>query len=136
MDCTGMVRAGSVLIDNEERRGDLVAAAMDCHAGRIRVAYGTRGETTRDAFGSPWRVSFVSVAEKDANLLAGLLSGPCVEVASLGSALRGFFSNEEVQLSDLMDVMDAAGIVYEYACADEDGVAGRTEIGQILEGLS
>ena len=51
--------------------------------------------------------------------------------AGLADAIRFYFSQSDTELSDLLDLMDGAGIPYAYACADEGGIVCREEAGAI-----
>lgn len=119
----GCCEQGVVLSD--EHGGDQRVVALGRGPQGTCVLYGTRGEQTRDAFGSAWRVSCVRMDDEGEKGLLRVIGGGSVGYAGLASGLAAYFSHGGAEFSDLLDLMDARGIRYAYACADEGGVVSR-----------
>ena len=123
----GVRREGRIVVIDDERGGDQRIVALERGSASALVLYGTRGEQTRGAFDSDWRISCVRVAEEHVPAAASVLLGMALAGVSLEEALASFFSDGRAEFSDLLDLMDAAGVPYAYACADESGVVSREQ---------
>lgn len=128
MDKIVAVESGRALVSRNVLGADLEAVWVERCGPSRRIIFGTRGASTRDAFDSEWRLSCVAI-ERDAEAsLIGALVGESLESEpkSLEAAV-GRAASRGMQLSDLLDLMDRAGIAYAYACMDERGMACRAE---------
>ena len=126
MGDTGIGLLERCVVLRERRGGDERVVVLERRAAGLLVYYGTRGEQTSEAFGSAWRVSCVRLGEEREAGLVCALHGE-----SSADAIRSYFSQSDTELSDLLDLMDGAGIPYAYACADEGGIVCREEAGAI-----
>ncbi|WP_293819346.1 hypothetical protein [uncultured Parolsenella sp.] len=119
MELVDVLGNGSALL---VRRGDsreaLEIAAVH-RAGGLLVYAKTEGELTCEAFGSPWHVGCAVLNGEAAESLAYGLGDPLEQgVESPIAALARFFLDEDLQLADLLDFLDAQGIPYEYRSFD------------------
>lgn len=129
MGDTGIGLLDRCVVLRERCGGDERVVVLERRAAGLLVYYGTRGEQTSEAFGSAWRVSCVWLGEeREAGLVCALHGESSV---GLADAIRSYFSQSDTELSDLLDLMDGAGIPYAYACADEGGIVCREEAGAI-----
>lgn len=75
----------------------------------------TEGEVTQQAFDAPWHIAAAFVPREHLFALRQLLAGPLNDCeVRLGTLLRILFEDEEVMFTDLLDLMDAAGIPFEF----------------------
>ncbi len=103
------------VVVRRERAGEVTQLALLTRREGALIACRSEGELTQEIFDVAWHVSCVFVVSEHLLALQRLLCGPLGEGAeSLVGALRILFSDAEVQFSDLLDLMDAAGIPYEY----------------------
>lgn len=125
----GIERLGRRMVLSGWREGDRRVVALERRASDVLVFYGTAGMRTGEAFGSEWRVSCARLGEEHVASLARALQNGAD--SCLVDALGAYFSQEGVEFSDLLDLMDSRGIPYGYACADERGVVSREEAAAI-----
>ncbi|WP_333785578.1 hypothetical protein [Parolsenella catena] len=129
MGDTGIGLLERCVVLRERCGGDERVVVLERRAAGLLVYCGTRGEQTSEAFGSAWRVSCVRLGEeREVGLVCALHAESS---AGLADAIRSYFSQSDTELSDLLDLMDGAGIPYAYACADEGGIVCREEAGAI-----
>lgn len=87
--------------------------------GSLVVSEVTRGQTTQQTYGTVGHVHRVAIAPRNEAAFARVLGcrrgGEVARLAELFSGGRAF-------LSDLMDTLDARGVVYAYTSRHEDGV--------------
>ena len=126
---TGIERLGRRIVLSGWREEDRRVVAFERRVSDVLVFYGTAGMRTSEAFGSEWRVSCARLGEEHEASLARVLQNG--GVSRLVDALGVYFSQEGVEFSDLLDLMDARGIPYAYACADERGIVSREEAAAI-----
>ena len=105
---------GTVLV-RRERAGEVMQLAlMEGKEGAL-VLCRTEGEQTLEVYDSPWHVGGVFVGEGSLSALRQMLAGPLGSPAApLADLLRAAFATPAVQFSDLLDLLDAASIPYEY----------------------
>ena len=121
-------RDGKVLVAQREDGADQFMVWVEYCGEEFRIMVGTRGQSTRDAFGSEWRVSCVTFGAPLQGEVVRVLSGDGVE-QGLEEACASYFAGDR-QLSDLLDLLDASGIAYVYAVGDENGVVWRPQPGE------
>lgn len=108
--------------------GEEFGAWVERVGGQSRIVVGTHGQDTRAAFGSDWRMSCVAFDGQVEGAVIRSLVGDASE-QTIERACASYFASDR-QLSDLLDQLDACGVPYVYACADEGGVAWRPEPGE------
>ncbi len=124
------VSSGCEVIARHERVGeDVQFALLERWEGSL-ILCRSEGELTKEIFDAPWHVGAVFVDKERLSCLCRLLAGPLGDGgASLGALLRGALAEENVQFSDLLDLMDAADIPYEYRAFVPDMALFRPERG-------
>ena len=105
--------------EDADELGEVALAASD---DAVRVYLLCSGECVREAYGTAWHVGCVALATGAAERLSKLLGGS----GSLQSDLAAFV-RDGAWLPELLDVLDDAGIPYEYRSIDSVGVLVRME---------
>ncbi len=122
--------SGCEVIARHERAGEVVQFALLERREGSLILCRSEGELTKEIFDAPWHVGAVFVDKEQLSGLCRLLAGPLSDGgASLGALLRGVLAEENVQFSDLLDLMDAADIPYEYRAFVPDMALFRPERG-------
>ena len=91
--------------------------------GGLLLIERTDGELTYEVFGTCSQTRVVRIGSEH---MAALCSALGAEHASLDVAMREFFYDAEVFLSDLLDLLDARGVPYRFACTGMSDIAMRT----------
>ncbi len=114
------------VIANRERAGEVTQLALLSRREGALVLCRSEGELTQEIFDVPWHVGCAFVAAEHLAALSGVLCGPLSDGSeTMGDALRLMFSDPEVQFSDFLDLMDSAGIPYEYRAFAPDKAVFR-----------
>ncbi len=105
---------GTVLARREDAGEVMQLALMEGEEGAF-ILCRTEGEQTLEVYDSPWHVGGIFVGEGNLSALHQMLAGPLGDSdAPLADLLRAAFATPRVQFSDLLDLLDAASIPYEY----------------------
>ncbi|MCI1665864.1 MAG: hypothetical protein LKI25_05805 [Atopobiaceae bacterium] len=110
----GAESARAVCHTEEDDSRDVLVWEGD--GGRVFVCEAMEGEVTRQVFDVDRHVHRVDVAPGERDALTRVLGLDTVE-----RGLDAFFRDGETFLSDLMDLMDVAGVAYGYVSRCGDG---------------
>lgn len=101
----------------------------------VLVVCRTEGDTTLDVYDAPWHVGCACVTAQNLPALIEVLAGPLPSVEkTLPALLTALFADDEVQFSDLLDILDAAKVPYAYRAFGPDATAFRFEGDEALMG--
>ena len=114
------------VIADRERAGEVTQLALLSRREGALVLCRSEGELTQEIFDAPWHVGCAFVAAEHLTSLSWALCGPLGDGdGTVAGALRRMFADPEVQFSDLLDLMDSAGVPYEYRAFAPDKAVFR-----------